>query len=78
MSSQPYIESQGMDHALRSLLERNGDPALHRWVHETVRAFEGRLVGIIDPRERDQARQAALILIRTTLAQWSEKPAHLH
>ena len=67
-----------MESALRSLLDSYSDPALHRWVDETVRAFEKRLSNIIDPRERDHAQQAALVLIKTTLQQWSQNPPVRH
>jgi hypothetical protein len=72
------IERRRMENALRSLLDNYPDPALHRWVDETVRAFEKRLSAIVDPRERDHAQQAALILIKTTLQKWSENPPVRH
>ena len=72
------IERRRMESAIRSLLDNYPDPALHRWVDETVRAFERRLSAIVDPRERDHAPQAALILIKTTLQKWSEKPPVRH
>lgn len=46
--------------------------------NETVGAFEKRLSAIVDPRERDHAQQAALILIKTTLQKWSENPPVRH
>ena len=67
-----------MESALRSLLDSYPDPALHRWGDETVRAFETRLSNIMDPRERDHAQQAALVLIKTTLQQWSQNPPVRH
>lgn len=67
-----------MESALRSLLDSYPDPALHRWVNETVTAFEKRLSAIVDPRERDDAHRAALILIKTTLQKWSENPPLRH
>lgn len=72
------IERRRMESALRSLLDSYPDPALHRWVNETVTAFEKRLSSIVDPRERDHAQQAALILIKTTLQKWSENPPVRH
>lgn len=72
------IERRRMENALRSLLDNYPDPALHLWVDETVRAFEKRLSAIVDPRERDDAQQAALILIKTTLQKWSENPPVRH
>lgn len=72
------IERRRMESAIRSLLDNYPDPALHRWVDDTVRAFEKRLSAIVDPRERDHAQQAALILIKTTLQKWSEKPPLRH
>lgn len=72
------IERRRMESALRSLLDSYPDPALHSWVDETVRAFERRLSNIVDPRERDHAQQAALVLIKTTLQQWSQHPPVRH
>jgi len=72
------IERRRMENALRSLLDNYPDPALHRWVDDTVRAFEKRLSAIVDLRERDHAQQAALILIKTTLQKWSENPPVRH
>jgi len=72
------IERRRMESALRSLLDSYPDPALHRWVDQTVQAFERRLSNIVDPRERDHAHQAALILIKTTLQNWSENPPVRH
>jgi len=72
------LERRRMEIAIRSLLDKYPDPALHSWVAQTVRAFETRLKAIVDPRERDQAQQAALILIKTTLQTWSEKPPIRH
>ncbi|MDH4440265.1 MAG: hypothetical protein QE284_07745 [Rhizobium sp.] len=72
------IERRRMESALRSLLDNYPDPALHLWVDQTVRAFEKRLSAIVDPRERDHAQQAALILIKTTLQKWSENPPVRH
>ena len=59
-----------MENALKALLHNYPDPALHSWVMDTVRAFRSRLEHIADPRERDEAQQAALILIKETLQQW--------
>ncbi|MBP1850171.1 hypothetical protein [Rhizobium halophytocola] len=67
-----------MENAIRSLLDSHPDPALHRWVVDTVAAFDLRLKGIADPRERDQARQAALVFIKATLQNWSENPPLKH
>ncbi|QLF69580.1 hypothetical protein FE840_008505 [Peteryoungia desertarenae] len=72
------IERRRMENAIRSLLDNYPDPALHRWVSETVRAFDKRLSAIVDPRERDHAQQAALVLIKTTLQKWSENPPVRH
>ncbi|WP_234893448.1 hypothetical protein [Agrobacterium vitis] len=72
------MENRRIESAIRSLLDRHSDPALHRWVRETVGAFEARLAGIVDPHERDQARHAALVLIRTTLQEWSRNPVSQH
>ncbi|MGF0536856.1 hypothetical protein ACQQ2Q_02600 [Agrobacterium sp. ES01] len=71
-------ERRRMESAIRSLLDNYPDPALHNWVVKTVGAFEERLSAIVDPRERDQVQQAALILIKSTLQQWSEKPPVRH
>lgn len=71
-------ENRRMESAIRALLDRHSDPALHRWVRETVRAFETRLMGIVEPQERDQARHAALLLIKTTLQEWSRNPVVQH
>ncbi|NKN35396.1 hypothetical protein HFC70_03410 [Agrobacterium sp. a22-2] len=71
-------ERRRMESALRTLLDSYPDPALHRWVSQTVDAFAARLSGIADPRERDHAFQAALILIKTTLQQWSKNPPVFH
>lgn len=67
-----------METAIRSLLDNYPDPALHCWVVETVQAFESRLKAIVDPRERDEAQRAALVLIKTTLQKWSENPPLRH
>lgn len=72
------LERRRMETAIRSLLDNHPDPALHRWVVDTVNAFETRLKAIVDPRERDEAQRAALVLIKTTLQQWSEKPPLRH
>ncbi|WP_321383979.1 hypothetical protein [Rhizobium sp.] len=72
------LERRRMESTIRALLDKNTDPNLHRWVRETVRAFETRLMGIIDPHERDQARHAALVLIKTTLQEWSRHPVMQH
>ncbi|MHA7970236.1 hypothetical protein [Rhizobium terricola] len=72
------IERRRMESALRSLLDSHPDPALHRWVDQTVQAFEKRLSNIVDPRERDHAQRAALVLIKTTLQQWAENPPVRH
>ncbi|WP_147179072.1 MULTISPECIES: hypothetical protein [Alphaproteobacteria] len=72
------IERRRMESALRSLLDSYPDPALHSWVNETVRAFDKRLSNIVDPRERDHAHRAALMLIKTTLQQWSQNPPVRH
>lgn len=71
-------ETWRMEKAIRSLIDKYPDPALHRWVDETIKAFEWRLSAIVDPRERDQAYQAALMLIKTTLQKWSETPPVRH
>jgi len=67
-----------MESAIRALLDRQSDPALHRWVRETVGSFETRLSGIVDPQERDSARHAALVLIKATLQEWSRNPVIQH
>ena len=72
------MERRRMETAIRSLLDNYPDPALHRWIDQTVRAFEERLHAIVDPNERDQAQRAALILIKTTLQKWAEKPPLRH
>lgn len=72
------FERLRMERAIRTLLENYPDPALHSWVDETVRAFRQRLSGIEDPAERNQAGMAALILIKTTLQQWSANPPVRH
>ncbi|TWD48274.1 hypothetical protein [Allorhizobium terrae] len=72
------IENRRMESTIRALLDKHTDPNLHRWVRETVRSFETRLTGIIDPIERDQARHAALVLIKTTLQEWSRNPVMQH
>ncbi len=72
------VERRRMEQALRRLLDRYPDPMLHRWVMETVGALQARLKAIVDPGERDQAQRAALILIKTTLQNWSEKPPVRH
>lgn len=72
------LERRRMETALQSLLDNHPDPALHVWVSETIRAFETRLKAIVDPRERDEAQRAALVLIKATLQQWSENPPLRH
>ncbi|WP_245297239.1 hypothetical protein [Rhizobium oryziradicis] len=72
------IENRRMESTIRALLDKHTDPHLHRWVRETVRSFESRLAGIVDPAERDQARYAALMLIKTTLQEWSRNPVMQH
>ncbi len=72
------LERRRMEHAIRSLLDKYPDPQLHQWVMDTVRAFETRLKPIVDPRERDEAQRAALVLIKSTLQQWSERPPLRH
>ncbi|MDQ0454369.1 hypothetical protein [Rhizobium paknamense] len=67
-------EQRRMESTIRTLLENHPDPALHRWLRETIRTFELRLAGIVDPAEREQARHAALLLIKTTLTEWSRNP----
>ncbi len=71
-------ERARMETAIRLLLDSNPDEALHRWVGETLHAFKLRLSGIDDPVERDQAGMAALMLIKTTLQQWSTHPPVRH
>ncbi|MGG7517217.1 hypothetical protein ACQ3G6_04935 [Allorhizobium undicola] len=71
-------EQRRMESTIRALLENHPDPALHGWLRETIRSFENRLSGIIDPRERQQARDAALVLIKTTLQEWSRNPPVQH
>lgn len=71
-------ETRQMESTIRALLDKNTDPNLHRWVRDTVRAFEARLGGIVDPKERDQARHAVLVLIKATLQEWSRNPVMQH
>lgn len=72
------FERRRMEQALRRLLDRYPDPMLHRWVTETIGALQARLKAIADPRERDEAQRAGLILIKATLQNWSEKPPVRH
>lgn len=72
------VQRRRMETAIRTLLDNHPDPALHRWVSETVHAFESRLKAIVDPHERDEAQRAALVLIKMTLQKWSENPPLKH
>ncbi|MBD3752531.1 MAG: hypothetical protein IE935_08915 [Micrococcales bacterium] len=65
-------------HTVVFRLRRPVDSDVEKRFHETVRAFERRLSNIVDPRERDHAQQAALVLIKTTLQQWSQNPPVRH
>ncbi len=71
-------ETARMEGALQALLQNYPDPALHRWVMDTVRAFRDRLQHIVDPLEKEQAQQAALILIKETLQQCRSTPPVRH
>ncbi|MCM2291846.1 hypothetical protein NAC44_05835 [Allorhizobium sp. BGMRC 0089] len=68
------VETRTMESAIRAMLDHHSDPALHQWVRGTMRAFETRLAGIEDPQEREEARRAAMVLIKTTLQEWSRGP----
>ncbi len=62
-----------MEGALQALLQNYPDPACIAG-HGYRPAFRDRLQHIVDPLEKEQAQQAALILIKETLQQWSKHP----